>query len=104
MVSPSSDRNDNRYGEQCVENTAALRHRADHDLVDPVVIDVPRCMTEQRWHYHGQERGGPAPAWPYDHGNLWRALLDEALATIRAEGVDGLTLREIGARPGISGF
>jgi AcrR family transcriptional regulator len=39
---------------------------------------------------------------PYHHGNLQRALLDEALATIRAEGVDGVTLREIGARLGVS--
>lgn len=39
---------------------------------------------------------------PYHHGNLRRALLDEALATIRAEGVEGLTLREIGARVGVS--
>ena len=42
------------------------------------------------------------PNRPYHHGNLRRALLDEALATIRAEGVDGLTLREIGARVGVS--
>jgi AcrR family transcriptional regulator len=39
---------------------------------------------------------------PYHHGNLRGALLDEALATIRAEGVAGLTLREIGARLGVS--
>jgi AcrR family transcriptional regulator len=38
----------------------------------------------------------------YHHGNLRRALLDEALATIRAEGVAALTLREIGARVGVS--
>ncbi len=42
------------------------------------------------------------PLRPYHHGNLRRGLLDEALATIRAEGVDGLTLREIGARLGVS--
>jgi AcrR family transcriptional regulator len=42
------------------------------------------------------------PLRPYHHGNLRRALLDEALATIRAEGVEGLTLREIGARVGVS--
>ncbi len=42
------------------------------------------------------------PARSYHHGNLRRALLDEALATIRAEGVDRLTLREIGARLGVS--
>ena len=38
----------------------------------------------------------------YHHGNLRRALLDEALATVRAEGVEALTLREIGARLGVS--
>jgi AcrR family transcriptional regulator len=38
----------------------------------------------------------------YHHGDLRRALLDEALAIIREAGVDGLTLREIGARLGVS--
>lgn len=42
------------------------------------------------------------PHRPYHHGNLRRALLDEALATIRTEGVAGLTLREIGTRLGVS--
>jgi len=42
------------------------------------------------------------PDRPYHHGNLRRGLLDEALATIRADGIDGLTLREIGARLGVS--
>jgi len=42
------------------------------------------------------------PARPYHHGNLRRALLDEALETIAREGVEGLTLREIGARLGVS--
>ena len=45
--------------------------------------------------------GRPAPK-AYHHGDLRRALLDEALATIRAGGVDQLTLREIGARLGVS--
>src|SRR5918992_1101103 len=39
---------------------------------------------------------------PYHHGNLRRALLDETLATIRTEGVEGVTLRDIGARLGVS--
>ncbi len=47
-------------------------------------------------------RAARKPNRPYHHGNLRRALLDEALATMRAEGVDGLTLREIGARLGVS--
>ena len=42
------------------------------------------------------------PPRPYHHGNLRRALLDEALSTIRREGVEGVTLREIGARLGVS--
>jgi len=48
------------------------------------------------------KRGAPKPRRRYHHGNLRRAVIDEALATIRAEGVDGLTLREIGARVGVS--
>lgn len=50
----------------------------------------------------GSKRAPPRPRRSYHHGNLRRALLDEALATIRAEGVDGLTLRGIGARLGVS--
>jgi AcrR family transcriptional regulator len=42
------------------------------------------------------------PRRPYHHGNLRQALLDEALATIRVDGVESLTLREIGARVGVS--
>jgi AcrR family transcriptional regulator len=47
-------------------------------------------------------RAAGKPHRRYHHGNLRRGLLDEALATIRAEGVEGLTLREIGARLGVS--
>ncbi|HYI92849.1 MAG TPA: TetR/AcrR family transcriptional regulator [Bryobacteraceae bacterium] len=42
------------------------------------------------------------PVRPYHHGNLRRALLDQALVTIRSEGVGALTLREIGAQVGVS--
>jgi AcrR family transcriptional regulator len=48
------------------------------------------------------KRAARTPRRPYHHGDLRRALLDEALATIRTEGVEGLTLREIGARLGVS--
>jgi AcrR family transcriptional regulator len=47
------------------------------------------------------KRAAP-PRRPYHHGKLRRALLDAALATIRTEGVNALTLREIGARLGVS--
>jgi AcrR family transcriptional regulator len=49
-----------------------------------------------------KKRTARKPSRPYHHGNLRRALLDEALATIRADGVEGVTLREIGARLGVS--
>jgi AcrR family transcriptional regulator len=42
------------------------------------------------------------PTRPYHHGNLRRALLDEALVTIGAGGVEALTLRDIGTRLGVS--
>jgi AcrR family transcriptional regulator len=42
------------------------------------------------------------PAKPYHHGDLRRALLDEALRTIEAHGVEHLTLRTVGERLGVS--
>lgn len=48
----------------------------------------------------------PAPrrkrAGDYHHGNLREALLGQALATIRAEGVEALTLRGVGEHLGVS--
>jgi len=38
----------------------------------------------------------------YHHGDLRRALLDEALAVIGERGVEGLSLREVAARIGVS--
>ena len=38
----------------------------------------------------------------YHHGDLRRALLDEALRTIQQDGIDALTLRTIGVRLGVS--
>lgn len=38
----------------------------------------------------------------YHHGDLRRALLEEAARTIQREGVDGLTLRAVGVRLGVS--
>ena len=42
------------------------------------------------------------PAKPYHHGDLRRALLDEALRTIQTHGVEHLTLRTVGERLGVS--
>ena len=41
-------------------------------------------------------------AKPYHHGDLRRALIDEALRTIQAHGVEQLTLRTVGERLGVS--
>jgi AcrR family transcriptional regulator len=38
----------------------------------------------------------------YHHGDLRRALLEEALRTIQTQGVEGLTLRGVGATLGVS--
>ena len=38
----------------------------------------------------------------YHHGDLRRALLDEALVLIGEKGIDGLSLREVAARTGVS--
>lgn len=47
-------------------------------------------------------RAAKRPAKPYHHGDLRRALLDEALRTIQAPGVEHLTLRTLGERLGVS--
>src|SRR5215472_10655963 len=46
-------------------------------------------------------RAGKKSAKPYHHGNLRRALLDEALRTIQMHGVEHLTLRTVGERLGV---
>jgi AcrR family transcriptional regulator len=49
------------------------------------------------------EAQGPRPkAGKYHHGDLRRALLDEAVRTIRDDGAAALTLRAVGARLGVS--
>src|SRR5688572_15371977 len=48
------------------------------------------------------KRPARKPRRTYHHGNLRRALLDEALAIIRDERAEGLTLRAIGARLRVS--
>jgi AcrR family transcriptional regulator len=47
-------------------------------------------------------RAARKPRNRYHHGDLRRALLNEAVRTIRQEGVDALTLRTAGARLGVS--
>ena len=52
--------------------------------------------------HSARPRTGKKPAKPYHHGDLRRALLDEALRTIQTRGVEHLTLRTVGARLGVS--
>ena len=42
------------------------------------------------------------PKRPYHHGDLARALVEAALETIQAEGLEALTLRGVGAKVGVS--
>ena len=50
----------------------------------------------------GHTKAGRKPVKPYHHGDLRRALLDEALRTIQTAGVEHLTLRTVGERLGVS--
>jgi AcrR family transcriptional regulator len=47
-------------------------------------------------------RSARAPSRPYHHGDLSRALVQEATRTIRDRGIDRLTLRAVGHRLGVS--
>ncbi len=49
-----------------------------------------------------QKRPRKKRADQYHHGDLRRALLEEALRTIQADGIDSLTLRTVGAKLGVS--
>jgi AcrR family transcriptional regulator len=44
----------------------------------------------------------PVRRTSYHHGDLPRAMVDEAVRLIQAEGIDALTLRSVGARLGVS--
>src|SRR5436190_23232908 len=48
------------------------------------------------------EAKGQRPKARYHHGDLRRALLEEAVRTIRDDGTQALTLRAVGARLGVS--
>jgi AcrR family transcriptional regulator len=47
-------------------------------------------------------RSARKPADRYHHGDLRRALIQEAVHTIQAKGVDALTLRAVGQKLGVS--
>lgn len=82
-----------------------MRELLDVDSVNIILspnVDVVNTSPYVAADMTPSQRAPRPPARPYHHGNLRRALLDEALATIRSAGVTGLTLREIGARVGVS--
>jgi AcrR family transcriptional regulator len=58
--------------------------------------------TEAAKHTKATKSPSRKPPDRYHHGDLRRALLDEALRTIQQEGVGALTLRPIGLRLGVS--
>jgi AcrR family transcriptional regulator len=62
--------------------------------------------TQIRYDFHmarsARPRAAKKPAKPYHHGDLRRALLDEALRTIQRDGVEHLTLRTVGSALGVS--
>ena len=67
------------------------------NYVDDVNIEGVGCgMAELR------RRRNTAARRSYHHGDLRRALVEEALRTIQTHGVDELTLRSIGTKIGVS--
>jgi AcrR family transcriptional regulator len=68
---------------RCKLTLSTPRHK-----LDPM---APRSRTRAR-----------KPAARYHHGDLGRALVDEAARTIRDRGIDRLTLRAVGDRLGVS--
>jgi AcrR family transcriptional regulator len=59
-------------------------------------------MPTAATHPQATKRPRRKPKDRYHHGDLRRAMLDEALRTIQHGGVDALTLRAIGLRLGVS--
>ena len=61
------------------------------------------AKTPKARHPKAPTAQGPRPkAGKYHHGDLRRALLEEAVRTIRDDGASALTLRAVGARLGVS--
>ncbi len=69
---------------------AAARYVACRHLVNGKMQDYHRSVTQ------------PAPAHPYHHGDLRRALLEAAEQMIRESGPASLSLREIARKVGVS--
>ena len=77
-------------------NSVNINLTSDVDAVNTQLLEF-FCMARST---HPNPRKKPAK--PYHHGNLRRALLDEALCTIETHGVEQLTLRTVGERLGVS--
>jgi AcrR family transcriptional regulator len=60
------------------------------------------CRYPRGWMPTAPARSRRKPRDRYHHGDLRRALLDEALRTIQHDGVEALTLRTIGLALGVS--
>src|SRR6516162_8106359 len=67
-----------------------------------LTMSTPKGYYWKRMVRSSPSRPRRKPAERYHHGNLGRALLDEALRTIQVHGVAHLTLRTVGQRLGVS--
>ena len=59
-------------------------------------------LGTQKWQVSMKARTKPRPPEPYHHGNLRHALLGKALARLRTQGAEGLSLRELARDLGVS--
>ena len=87
---------------QTVSRTGSLDRIAfsSDEHVDSDNITVPRNVTTVN--INAYDEPVPSAAKPYHHGNLRAALVDAGAELARAQGPDGVVLREVARRTGVS--
>jgi AcrR family transcriptional regulator len=88
-----------RHRHVAVVNINLTRHV---DIVNTSPYDVPVSPVPSPSRPAPARRPERKSRHAYHHGNLRQALVDQAVGTIRAQGVEALTLRDVGARLGVS--
>jgi AcrR family transcriptional regulator len=65
-------------------------------------LNIVKIAVSQTHHKKEESMTVADPSRPYHHGHLRRALLDAALQVLTEEGLEGLSLRKVARRAGVS--